>query len=70
MTEAKLLYEIDAIYKQKKDKLLDLLSKITVKVTKQIDETRLMKLISIKNSLRSNVNPRSIILNFFEVLRN
>ena len=65
-----LLYEIDTIYKQKKDKLLDLLSKITVKVTKQIDETRLMKLISIKNSLRSNVNPRSVIFNFFEVLRN
>jgi hypothetical protein len=42
--------KIDTIYKQKKDKLLDLLSKITVKVTKQIDETRLMKLISIKNS--------------------
>ena len=65
-----LLYEIDTIYKQKKDKLLDLLSKITVKVTKQIDETRLMKLISIKNSLRSNVNPRSVVFNFFEVLRN
>ena len=64
-----LLYEIDQMYRQEREKLLDLLSRITVKVTKQISGDKLIKLITIKNSLLSNVNSKSVILNFFEVLK-
>ena len=35
-----------------------------------IDVDKLKKLITIKNSIKSNVNIRSILFNFFEILSN
>lgn len=63
-----LINEIEKEYRQEKEKLIDLLGKILITSKIKINVENLRKLINIKNSIRNNVNIRSVIFNFFEIL--
>ena len=62
--------KIDQEYKQNREKVLEILGKIILYSKNIIDVDKLKKLINIKNSIKSNVNIRSILFNFFEILSN
>lgn len=62
--------KIDQEYKQNREKVLEILGKIILYSKNIIDADKLKKLINIKNSIKSNVNIRSILFNFFEILSN
>lgn len=64
-----LINELEKEYRQEKNKLIDLLGKILVISKNTINVNNFKKLINIKNSIRSNVNIRSILFNFFEYLQ-
>ena len=57
-------------FKDEKEILLDLLSKIVVNSRNILDSEELKKLINLKNSIRNNVNIRSILFNFFDICAN
>lgn len=59
---------IDEEYRQDREGLIVLLNKIILKSKNILNSESLSKLINIKNSIRNNVNIRSILFNFFEYL--
>ena len=61
---------IDQEYRQNREKVLEILGKMILYSKNIIDVDKLKKLINIKNSIKSNVNIRSILFNFFEILSN
>lgn len=62
--------KIDQEYRQHREKVLEILGKMILYSKNMIDADKLKKLINIKNSIKSNVNIRSILFNFFEILSN
>ena len=62
--------KIDQEYRQNREKVLEILGKMILYSKNIIDVDKLKKLINIKNSIKSNVNIRSILFNFFEILSN
>ncbi|MDO5088315.1 MAG: ATPase [Leptotrichiaceae bacterium] len=61
--------EIESEFKQERDKLTDLLGKIIINTKLSSDGNKLKKLINLKNSIKNNVNIRSILFNFFDLLQ-
>ena len=64
-----LVNEIEAEFKQERELLGDLLGKIIISAKRTANGENLKKMINMKNSLRSNVNVRSILFNFFNTLQ-
>ena len=64
-----LVNEIEAEFKQERELLGDLLGKIIIAAKRTANGEILKKMINMKNSLRSNVNVRSILFNFFNTLQ-
>lgn len=61
--------EIETEFKQERELLGDLLGKIIIAAKRTANGENLKKMINMKNSLRSNVNVRSILFNFFNTLQ-
>ena len=61
--------EIENELKKEKEFLISFLSKIIVNVKHSVEAEDLKKLINLKNSIRSNVNVKSVIFNFFDILQ-
>ena len=55
--------------KKEKEFLINFLSKIIINVKYSVDSEDLKKLINLKNSIRNNVNVKSVIFNFFDILQ-
>ena len=55
--------------KKEKEFLISFLSKIIISVKYSVDSEDLKKLINLKNSIRNNVNVKSVIFNFFDILQ-
>ena len=64
-----LVNEIETEFKQERELLGDLLGKIIIAAKRTANGENLKKMINMKNSLRSNVNVRSILFNFFNTLQ-
>ena len=64
-----LVNEIETEFKQERELLGDLLGKIIIASKRTVNGENLKKMINMKNSLRSNVNVRSILFNFFNTLQ-
>jgi DNA polymerase III len=64
-----LVNEIETEFKQERELLGDLLGKIIIAAKRTANGENLKKMINMKNSLRSNVNVRSILFNFFYTLQ-
>ena len=64
-----MINEIEAEFKQEREILGNLLGKIIVTAKMATNGENLKKMISLKNSLRNNVNVRSILFNFFDTLQ-
>ena len=64
-----LINELEKEYKHERENLLSLLDKTIITSRTMLELENLKKLINIKNSIRNNVNIRSILFNFFEYLR-
>lgn len=64
-----LINEIETEFKQERELLGDLLGKIIIAAKRTVNGENLKKMINMKNSLRSNVNVRSILFNFFNTLQ-
>ena len=64
-----LVNEIETEFKQERELLGDLLGKIIIAAKRTANGENLKKMINMKNSLRSNVNVRSIFFNFFNTLQ-
>lgn len=64
-----LVNEIETEFKQERELLGDLLGKIIIAAKRTANGENLKKMINMKNSLRSNVNVRSILFNFFDTLQ-
>ena len=64
-----MINEIEAEFKQEREILGDLLGKIIVTAKMTANGENLKKMISLKNSLRNNVNVRSVLFNFFDTLQ-
>ena len=64
-----LVNEIEIEFKQERELLGDLLGKIIIAAKRTANGENLKKMINMKNSLRSNVNVRSILFNFFNTLQ-
>ena len=62
--------EIESELKKEKEFLINFLSKIIINVKHSVEADELKKLINLKNSIRSNVNVKSVIFNFFDILQN
>ena len=62
--------EIENELKKEKEFLINFLSKIIINVKHSVEADELKKLINLKNSIRSNVNVKSVIFNFFDILQN
>jgi len=61
--------EIENELKKEKEFLISFLSKIIINVKHSVEADELKKLINLKNSIRSNVNVKSVIFNFFDILQ-
>ena len=61
--------EIESELKKEKEFLINFLSKIIINVKHSLEADELKKLINLKNSIRSNVNVKSVIFNFFDILQ-
>ena len=61
--------EIESELKKEKEFLINFLSKIIINVKHSVESEDLKKLINLKNSIRSNVNVKSVIFNFFDILQ-
>ena len=64
-----LVNEIETEFKQERELLGDLLGKIIIAAKRTANGENLKKMINMKNSLRSTVNVRSILFNFFNTLQ-
>lgn len=64
-----LVNEIETEFKQERELLGDLLGKIIIAAKRTVNGENLKKMINMKNSLRSNVNVRSVLFNFFNTLQ-
>ena len=64
-----MINEIEVEFKQEREILGDLLGKIIVTAKMAANGENLKKMISMKNSLRNNVNVRSVLFNFFDTLQ-
>ena len=62
--------EIENELKKEREFLISFLSKIIVNVKHSVEAEDLKKLINLKNSIRSNVNVKNVIFNFFDILQN
>ena len=63
-----MLNEIEIEVKKNREFLINFLSKVIICAKVMVNSKDLQKLIEIKNSLRNNVNIRSILFNFFNIL--
>ena len=61
--------EIENELKKEKEFLINFLSKIIINVKYSVNSEDLKKLINLKNSIRNNVNVKSVIFNFFDILQ-
>ncbi len=61
--------EIEKEYKNDKEILMGLLGKITAASRVTAGGDNLKKMINLKNSIRSNVNIRSVLFNYFSILQ-
>ncbi len=59
--------EIIEEFRDEKEILLDLLSKIAIGLKNFLNAEELKMLVNLKNSVRNNVNIRSILFNFFNI---
>ena len=64
-----IINEIEKEFKQEREKLTEFLTKIIINAKNSINGDKLKKLINLKNSIRSNVNTRSVLFNFFDLLQ-
>ena len=64
-----MINEIELEFKQEREILGNFLGKIIVTAKMTANGENLKKMISLKNSLRNNVNVRSILFNFFDTLQ-
>lgn len=64
-----IINELEKEYRQEREKLVSLLDRIIVNSRTMLSLENFKKLINIKNSIRNNVNIRSVLFNFFEYLK-
>ena len=64
-----IINEIEKEFRQEREKLTEFLTKIIINAKNSINGDKLKKLINLKNSIRSNVNTRSVLFNFFDLLQ-
>ena len=62
--------EIENELKKEKEFLIGFLSKIIINVKNSVETENLKNLINLKNSIRNNVNIKSVLFNFFDILQN
>ena len=62
--------EIENELKKEKEFLIGFLSKIIINVKNSVETEDLKNLINLKNSIRNNVNIKSVLFNFFDILQN
>lgn len=62
--------EIENELKKEREFLIGFLSKIIINAKNSVETEDLKNLINLKNSIRNNVNIKSILLNFFYILQN
>ena len=65
-----MLNELEIEVKKNREFLINFLAKIIINAKVILNSENLKKLIEIKNSVRNNVNIRSILFNFFNILYN
>ncbi len=61
--------ELENELKKEREFLISFLSKIIINAKNSLELENLKKLINLKNSIRSNVNVKSVIFNFFDILQ-
>ena len=64
----KLISEIEGEFKNERKSLISFLGKVIVASRLSVNGEELKKLINLKNSIRNNVNVRSVLFNFFDIL--
>ena len=64
----KLISEIEGEFKNEREDLISFLGKVLVVSRLSVNGEELKKLINLKNSIRNNVNVRSVLFNFFDIL--
>jgi len=62
--------EIENELKKEREFLIDFLSKIIINAKNSVETEDLKNLINLKNSIRNNVNIKSVLFNFFDILQN
>lgn len=62
--------EIENELKKEKEFLIGFLSKIIINAKNSVETENLKNLINLKNSIRNNVNIKSVLFNFFDILQN
>ena len=62
--------EIENELKKEREFLIGFLSKIIINVKNSVETEDLKNLINLKNSIRNNVNIKSVLFNFFDILQN
>lgn len=62
--------EIENELKKEKEFLISFLSKIIISAKNFVETEDLKNLINLKNSIRNNVNIKSVLFNFFDILQN
>lgn len=62
--------EIENELKKEKEFLIGFLSKIIINAKNSVETEDLKNLINLKNSIRNNVNIKSVLFNFFDILQN
>ena len=62
--------EIENKLKKEREFLIGFLSKIIINAKNSVETEDLKNLINLKNSIRNNVNIKSVLFNFFDILQN
>lgn len=62
--------EIENELKKEKEFLISFLSKIIINSKNSVETEDFKNLINLKNSIRNNVNVKSVLFNFFDILQN
>ncbi|WP_314714358.1 ATPase [Leptotrichia wadei] len=62
--------EIENELKKEREFLIGFLSKIIINAKNSVETENLKNLINLKNSIRNNVNIKSVLFNFFDILQN
>ena len=62
--------EIENELKKEREFLIGFLSKIIINAKNSVETEDLKNLINLKNSIRNNVNIKSVLFNFFDILQN